>query len=192
MRHVTSGNSDQKHCVPMSLETLLTDSRSAVISKWRNLIIGSYPTDTQRFLKKEKNQFANPVGKTLVEDVEILYDALTTGKHTDKISTSLDNIVRIRAVQDFKPSQAVGFVLQLRKLIRDELEKSSQDSAAFQDEIASIEERIEDAALQAFDIYTQCCRKLYEIRVNETKRQVARLLKRANLTIDIPGLEPDQ
>jgi len=183
---------NQKYCVPMSLETLLTDKRSAIISKWRNLIIGSYPTDTQRFLKKEKNQFANPVGKTLVEDVEILYDALTSEKHTEKISTSLDNIIRIRAVQDFKPSQAVGFVLQLRKLIRDELEKSSQDSAALQDEIAMLEERIEDAVLQAFDIYTQCCRKLYEIRVNETKRQVARLLKRANITIDIPGLEPDQ
>lgn len=176
----------------MSLEKLLTDKRSAIISKWRNLIIGSYPTDTQRFLKKEKNQFANPVGKTLVEDVEILYDALTTGEYTDKISASFDNIIRIRAVQNFKPSQAVGFVLQLKKLVRDELEESSQDPAALQDEIAALEERIENAALLAFDIYNQCCRKLYELRVNETKRQVGRLLKRANITIDIPGLEPDQ
>jgi hypothetical protein len=176
----------------MSLETLLTDQRSAIISKWRNLIIGTYPTDTQRFLKKEKNQFANPVGKILVEDVEILYDALTTGKHTDKISASLDNIIRIRAIQKFKPSQAVGFVLQLKKIIRDELGKNSQDSATLQAEIAALEERIENAALLAFDIYNQCCRKLYELRVNETKRQVGRLLKKANITIDIPGLEPEQ
>ena len=176
----------------MGLEKLLTDKRSAIISKWRNLIIGSYPTDTQRFLKKEKNQFANPVGKTLVEDVEILYDALTTGEYTDKISASLDNIIRIRAIQNFKPSQAVGFVLQLKKLIRDELEENSQDTAALQNEIAALEERIDNAALLAFDIYNQCCRKLYELRVNETKRQVGRLLKRANITIDIPGLEPDQ
>jgi len=176
----------------MSLEKLLTDKRSAIISKWRNLIIDSYPTDTQRFLKKEKNQFANPVGKTLVEDVEILYDALTTGEYTDKIAPSLDNIIRIRAIQKFKPSQAVGFVLQLKKLIRDELGKNSRDSAALQDEIAALEEQIENAALLAFDIYTQCCRTLYELRVNETKRQVGRLLKKANITIDIPGLEPDQ
>lgn len=176
----------------MSLEKLLTDKRSAIINTWRNLIIGSYPTDTQRFLKKEKNQFANPVGKTLVEDVENLYDALTTGEYTDKISASLDNIIRIRAIQNFKPSQAVGFVLQLKKLIRDELEENSQDTAELQDEIAALEERIENAALLAFDIYNQCCRKLYELRVNETKRQVGRLLKKANITIDIPGLEPDQ
>jgi len=176
----------------MSLAKLLSDKRSIVIKRWRDVIIASYPTDSQRFLKKEKDRFSNPVGQTITEDVEILYDALTTGEHTDKISNSLDNIIRIRAVQDFKPSQAVGFVLRFRKLIRDELEKSSQDSAVLQDEIAALEERIEDAVLQAFDIYTQCCRKLYEIRVNETKRQVARLLKRANLTIDIPGLEPDQ
>jgi len=175
----------------MSLTNLLSDKRSVVIKKWRNVIIASYPTDSQRFLKKEKDRFSNPVGQTVSEDVEILYDALTTGDDTDKIPVSLDNIIRIRAVQEFKPSQAVGFVLQLKKLIRDELEKSSQDLASLQDKIAALEERIENAALLAFDIYCQCIRKLYEVRVNETKRQVARLLKRANLTIDIPGLEPD-
>ena len=176
----------------MSLAELLSDKRSVVIKKWRDVIIGSYPADTQRFLKKEKNRFSNPVGQTIAEDVEILYDALATGENTDKIPVSLDNMIRIRAVQGFKPSQAVGFVLQLKKLIRDELENSSQDSTALKDEISVLEERIENAALLAFDIYNQCCRKLYELQVNETKRQVARVLKRENLTIDIPGLEPDQ
>ncbi|MBW1944108.1 MAG: RsbRD N-terminal domain-containing protein [Deltaproteobacteria bacterium] len=175
----------------MSLDKLIFEKRSTFIKKWRNLIIGSYPTDGQRFLKKEKNRFSNPVGQTIAEDVEILFDALTTGDNTEKIPSSLDNMIRIRAVQDFKPSQAVGFVLQLKKIIHEELEKNHQGIETLHDELEVIEERIEDAALQAFDIYTQCRQKLYEIRVNETQRQVARILERVNLTNEIPESDPD-
>ncbi len=174
----------------MSLEKLLSDKRSTIIKKWRDLIIGSYPVDTQRFFKKEKNRFSNPVGQTINEDVEILYDELTVGNDIKKISSSLDNIIRIRAVQDFKPSQAVGFMLQLKQLIRDELGIEGRE-LEIQNEIETLEQRIENAALLAFDIYSQCRQKLFEVRVNETQRQVGRLLKRANLTIETPEQDPD-
>ncbi len=175
----------------MSLDKLISEKRSTLIKRWRNLIIGSYPTDAQRFLKKEKNRFSNPVGQTIAEDVEILFDALTTGNNTEKIPSSLDNMIRIRAVQDFKSSQAIGFVLQLKKVIHEELKKNHQEIDKLYDEIVVLEERIEDAALQAFDIYTQCRQKLYEVRVNEAQRMVARSLKRANLTNEIPESDPD-
>jgi hypothetical protein len=175
----------------MSLERFLSEKRSSILTKWRNLIIGSYPADAQRFLRKEKNRFSNPVGQSISADVEILCDALTTGEDSDKLSSSLDGIIRIRAVQDFKPSQAVGFVLQLKKIIRFELAMNRQDEAELKDELEALEDRIENAALLAFDIYSQCRQKLYEIRVNETKNQVGRLLERANLTVEIPDLEPD-
>ena len=174
----------------MSLEKLLPDRRSTIIKKWRDLIIGSYPVDTRRFLKKEKNRFSNPVGQTIAEDVETLYDELTGGNDTNKISSSLDNIIRIRAIQDFKPSQAVGFLLGLKKLIKDELGEEGRE-IEIQQEMERLEERIDNAALLAFDIYSKCRQKLYELRVNETKNQVARLLKRANLTVEIPEYEPD-
>jgi len=175
----------------MSLEKLLYDKRSTIIKKWRDLIIGSYPVDTQRFLKKEKNRFSNPVGQTIAHDVEILYDELTGGNDTAKISSSLDNIIRIRAIQDFKPSQAVGFMFQLKKLLRTELGSDIQEST-IQNQFEMLEQRIEHATLLAFDIYSQCRQKLYELRINETQRQVSSLLKRANLTIEIPENEPDQ
>ncbi len=175
----------------MSLDKLLSEKRSTLIKKWRDLIIGSYPTDAQRFLKKEKNRFSNPVGQTISEDVEILFDALTTGDNTEKIPSSLDNMIRIRAVQDFKSSQAVGFVLQLKKVIHEELKNNRQEIETLNDELEMLEERIEDAALQAFDIYTECRQKLYEVRANEAQRMVGRLLKRANQTNEIPESDPD-
>jgi hypothetical protein len=174
----------------MSLDNLLADKRSPIIKKWRDLLIGTYPIDTQRFFKKEKNRFSNPVGQTIAEDLEILYDELTGGNDSDKISASLDNIIRIRAVQDFRPSQAVGFVIELKKLIRNELGIRARENE-IQDELEALEEKIENAALLAFDIYVKCRQKLYELRVNEAKNQVARLLERANLIIEIPEYEPD-
>ncbi len=169
----------------MKLEKLLLNRRSSIIKKWRDVVIGTYPSDAQRFLRKEKNQFANPVGNLIGEEIEILYDQLVKGDDTDRISSCLDNIIRIRAVQDFKPSHAVAFVLKLKDVIRGEL-KGEAWVNGISDDLRTLEDRIDAAVLLAFDIYSQRRHKIYEIRVNEVKNQVGRLLKRANLTVEIP------
>ena len=173
----------------MSLDGLLFDKRSSIIKKWRDLVISTYPIDTQRFFKREKDRFSNPVGQTIAEDLEILYDQLTKDNDIDQISRSLDNIVRIRAVQDFKPSAAVGFVLALKRLIRKEIGVDAGEDE-IKDAMEALEERIETAALLAFDIYVGCKKKLYELRVIEATNQVSRLLERANLKVEIPEFDP--
>jgi RsbRD-like negative regulator of sigma factor len=174
----------------MNLENFLSERRSSIIKKWRRAIVSTYPEDTQRFLKKEKDQFANPVGNTISREVETLYDAVVGGKDPEKISACLEGIIRIRAVQDFKPSQAVAFTLQLKDIIRAELEgKALLNGVA--DEFKALETRINNMLFTAFDIYTQCRQKIYEIRVKEVTGQVGRLLKRANLVCEIPGQDPD-
>jgi hypothetical protein len=173
----------------MSLNGLLLDKRSSIIKKWRDLVISTYPIDTQRFLKREKDRFSNPVGQTIAEDLEILYDQLIKDNDIDQISRSLDNIVRIRAVQDFKPSAAVGFVLALKRLIRKEIGVDTGQGET-KDDMEALEERIEAAALLAFDIYAGCKKKLYELRVIEATNQVSSLLERANLKVEIPEFDP--
>ncbi len=172
------------------LEKLLLDKRSTIIRKWREVTIGVYPKDTQRFLKKEKDRFSNPVGQTIATDLERLYDELTGGNNLEKIGSSLDNIIRIRAVQDLIPSRAVEFVFQLKDLVRDALGDSRRDSGV-EKEMDTFEQKIDQAALMAFDIYARCREKIYEIRVQETRNQVGRLLERANLTVELPGFSPD-
>ena len=174
----------------MSLANILSDKRSAIIKKWRDVIVDTYPSDTQRFIRKEKDKFANPVGNIISKDIETLYDELIKDGDNDKITSCLENIIRIRSVQDFKPSQAIGFVLQLKRLIREVL-GSQALSNGFSGESQALENRIDDIALLAFDIYSQCRQKIYEIRVNEVKNHLGKLLERANLTLEIPEQEPD-
>ena len=105
----------------MKLKILLSDKGPSIIKKWRDVILETYPDDTQRFLRKEKDQFSNPVGNIIGKDIEALYNELISEGDTDKILSCLENIIRIRAVQDFKPSQAIAFVIQLKDIIRQEL-----------------------------------------------------------------------
>ncbi len=168
----------------MDLDRIITENRSAIIKKWQEAILRTYPKETQKFLKKEKSPFANPVGSIISKDVEILFDELVKGKDTEKIFSSLDKIIRIRAVQDFKPSHAVGFVLQLKRLLRETLEDVTSA------ELHLLEDRIDEAALLAFDVYSQCRQQLYDIRVKEVRSEYGRLLERANLIIEIPEQQP--
>ncbi len=174
----------------MNLENLLSEKRSRVIKKWREAIVSTYPEGTQRFFRKEKDQFSNPVGYTIMKDVEVIYDELIKAGDLEKIATCLDNIIRIRAVQDFKPSAALSFVLQLKDIIREELEEKAPVNG-LSAELATLNKRIDDIALLAFDIYSECRQKLYEIRVNEVKNQVGRLMQRAKLTVEIPEQGPE-
>jgi hypothetical protein len=174
----------------MKLENLLSKKRSNIIKKWREVIVGSYPSGTQRFFRKEKDQFANPVGHVVDKAIEALYDEIIKDGDSDKIASCLDSIIRIRAVQDFKPSQAVSFVLQLKNVIRRVLQGETPLNG-LSGELQTLENRIDEIALLAFDIYSQCRQKIYEIRVNEVKNHLGKLLKMANLTIEIPELEPD-
>jgi len=174
----------------MKLENLLAKKRSGIIKKWRGVVVGSYPSGTQRFFAKEKDQFANPVGYTIDKEIEVLYDEIMKEGDSDKIASCLDSIIRVRAVQDFKPSQAVSFVLQLKNVIREAIEGEAPLNG-LSGELQTLENRIDQIALLAFDTYSQCRQKIYEIRVNEVKNHLGRLLEMANLTIEIPELEPD-
>ncbi len=174
----------------MYLEEHLINNRSSIIKKWRGVVLGTYPEGTQRFLTKEKSRFANPVGHVIDRDIETLYDELIKGEDKQKIASCLDNIIRIRAVQDFKPSHAVSFVLDLKRIVREELAAGPAKNGLWE-ELQVFETRVDDVALLAFDVYSQCRQKIYDIRVKEVKNQVERLLKRANLVCEIPEKPAD-
>ena len=169
----------------MSLQNLLSDKRSQIIKKWQGAIISSYPKDSRGFLKREKSQFANPVGMIIGKEIETLYDEVIKGDNPDKISSCLDTILRIRAVQDFKPSEAIAFVLQLKQIIREELGNGHSS------DLLSLDRQVDEVLLIAFDVYSKCRQEIYEIRVRDVKNQVGKLLERANLIVEIPETSPD-
>ena len=169
----------------MKLADFLTQKRSPVVKKWCDLILQTYPEQGQGFLRKQKNRFANPVGRTIFEGIESIYDELVGDADSDKLSLFLDNIVRVRAVQEFMPSKAVGFIFGLKTIIREELETEILQSG-ISEEWAAFERRIDGLALLCFDVYSECRQKISDIRVKELRNQSHRLLKMAGLAYELP------
>ena len=92
-------------------------SSDELVEQWFAQTVESYPHLTTRFLASEKDPFRNPVGHALRSGMAILLPELLGAMNADNIAPALDMIVRIRAVQDFAPSEAVGFVFLVRRIL---------------------------------------------------------------------------
>jgi hypothetical protein len=167
----------------MQLATLLSQNKAAILDRWLSMIYESYPPETAIFLRKEKNRFDNPAGYRISEGLEGLYGALLQEMERDQILTCLDEIIRIRALQNFTPSQALAFIFLLKVVIRQELaEEIQKENLAA--ELLDLESRIDGLALLGFDVYTKRREKIYEIKADEAKRRISGLMRRTGLTED--------
>jgi hypothetical protein len=173
----------------MKLEKLLSEKGPAILDKWLKLILESYPADTQRFLKKQKDPFANPVRHTISKEIANIYKELLKGVDPERVSPFLERIIKIRAVQDFSPSQATAFVFLLKQVIRDVLGKEIPEHQLSAD-VLTLESQIDELALVAFDVYMRCREKIYALSANEARNQVYRLLQKKGLLAEIPEWEP--
>ncbi|KUO69745.1 MAG: hypothetical protein APF81_17235 [Desulfosporosinus sp. BRH_c37] len=175
----------------MKLKGLLEEKKSTILSGWFNVIIETYPADNTGFLKKQKNRFANPVGHTFSQGLEGILEALIEEKGLAVALPFLEDIIKVRAVQNFTPSKALGFIFTLKKVVREEL-KTEIRQDQIDNELMSFESRIDDLALSAFDIYMKCGEQLNQLKFDELKRMTFTLLKKANLMYEIPMEESEQ
>lgn len=153
------------------------------------MMLEAYPSDSASFLKDHNSQFANPIGHTLSRCLEGIFEELVNEADFDKASPLIDDIVRISAIQEIKPSQALSFFFLLKKVIVRELEKEIRENR-LGPELAALDVTIDAFALYSFDLYLKCREKLFELRTNETKRLTYRLLQKANLVYEVRD-EPD-
>lgn len=167
------------------LKGLLEAKRPAITEKWFDAIMETYPADNTGFLKKQKDMFANPVGHVISVGTESILEALIEGKEPTESLRFLDDIIRVRAVQEFTPSKAMTFIFLLKKVVREELAKEIKQNQLY-DALLSFESKIDDLALFAFDIYSKCREQLNELKTDELQRMTFTLLKKANLMYEIP------
>jgi len=174
----------------MNLKALMSEKKAAIVKKWFDLIIDNYPADASNFLKKQKNRFSNPVGHTISQGIDGLFDEILHGIDSEKLFPFLNDIIKIKAVQDFSPSKAISFVFLLKQAIREEM-GSEIKKKQMSDELQLFEEQIDELALLSFDIYMKCRERIYEIKADEARRMMFRLLQKANLVCEIQEKESD-
>lgn len=167
------------------LEKLLIESRTAILQEWFTLVVETYPSETGRFLKSQKDPFANPVGRAVRNGVEDLFDELLRGLNREHAGACLDPMIRIRAIQNFTPSEAIGFIFFLKTVIRKIIGKKILERNLSQ-EFYAFESKVDDLGLIAFDIYMKCREKIYEIKANEVRNRHYSAFRRAGLISEVP------
>ena len=140
------------------------EQREAMIRRWLDLTLRAYPDQTARFLRNTADPFQNPVGAALRNGIPILLDYLSGVGEQRAALAALDEIVHIRAVQDFTPGEAVGFVFLAREAVGE-----APLPAAGPDDFGR---RVDELAMLAFDLYMRCREKLWEIRAGAARRQM--------------------
>ncbi len=172
------------------LREILEREHPTIVERWLEAILATYPEDSARFLKNQRDQFANPVGTTLSRELHSVFDELVRGETAESTREFLDRIIRIRAVQDFSPAAALAFVFDLKQIVRELIMDEVREKGLL-DELARFEARIDEMGLLAFNVYMECREKLYELRVQEVKKGAYLLLKKAEMIVDTPSGESE-
>ena len=162
------------------LVKLISEKKAAVLSLWLDAAIKGYAPDTVQFLKARKDQFANPVGNTTKQGLEGLLDQLLAEMDQQQAADHLDPIMRIRAVQDFTPSQAIAFIPALKHVLRRTFANDLKRSP-IKDQLVEFEDKIDVLGLMAVDLYVACREKVFHLKANETRNRVFSAFERAGL-----------
>jgi hypothetical protein len=154
------------------LDRKIAERRDEILERWIESIIGGYPEETAEFLRSKKDRFANPVGAGLREGLVELLDGVFRGIEPDELTSALDRVIRVRAVQDFEPSAAVSFVFDLKGLLREFAGKGGDGS------LEVLDQRIERLGMCAFDVYMRCREEMWKIRAREIRNQSVGIMER--------------
>ena len=148
--------------------TISPERKRAIARQWLELILRTYPSQSVKFLLHETDCFRNPVGQTHKDAIPLLVDGLFGDMDSANVRQALEDIVRIRAVQNFSAKEAVRFVFLLKEILQREL--PAEDPIRLE-----LDRRVDEMALVAFDLYSQCREQISAIQVNEARSRVALL-----------------
>ncbi|MCL0035467.1 RsbRD N-terminal domain-containing protein [Thermodesulfovibrionales bacterium] len=150
----------------MSLFDLISRKKATILRRWFDAIVSTYSPEASDFLRKEGSQFANPVRHTIQKGMDILLSELVRDSDFSEFPPLLYDVIRIRAVQGFAPSQSISFILLLKGIVREEI-KSQISKGQFDNELLQLESKIDNLALRSFDAYMECREKIYGLKLNE-------------------------
>lgn len=149
--------------------------REKIIGKWLDAVFATYPFETTGFMRTRMDQFGNPVGYATRRAAEVLYDAVC-GADVDQeaVHSALEAFIKVRAVQDFRPDQAVGTLFLIKPILREFFLVDALAAGTFQDYL-EMESRVDTLALMAFNFYVADREVVFTERVTEQRRATAHL-----------------
>jgi hypothetical protein len=150
----------------MDLAEAFRNYKEKIIEKWVEYTLSTY--GASGFFIKERDKFANPVGGNIREALNKLFPLLVSGSDTKEFLPALEQILSIRSVQEFTPSQAVSPLNAVKHITR-EILSADKERRHLVDKLYDFEFAVDLAVLAAFDVYMRYRERLYQVRIAEIK-----------------------
>lgn len=150
----------------MDLAEAFRNYREKIVDRWVDYTLSTYTSSD--FFKREKDKFANPVGGSIRGALERLFDLLVDNKDPQQFREPVEKFVRIRAVQEFTPAQAVAPLNAVKHITR-EIFAADKERSVFIKDLYDFEFNVDLAVLAAFDLYMESRERLYQTRIHEIK-----------------------
>jgi len=166
----------------MDISAALSRERGAILSSWLARALEVYPADAAQKFGTSRDPFQNPVGQAHRQGLRAVIDALIAGAGPEALCAGLEPILKVRAVQELAPSDALAFVFALRDVLGEVLKPAPEVEP-------SITRQIDQLALFAFDIYSQARQRILEIRIGEVRRQVSSMMRRSGMFSEPEGAQ---
>ncbi len=158
--------------IKKSLET----NKKKILDQWFDATIKTYPAETARVLSRIKNKFDNPVGAATHEGLEAVFEEMLKEMAPANLEDALDPIIRIRAVQNFTPASAVGFVFDLKEIAKKIMEPELH---------GTFDRQVDQIVLAAFNRYMKCRESIFLLKATEAKRRIHSAFERAGLVTEL-------
>ena len=164
----------------MDLPKFLIEHHKRIAQQWADAIFQTYPEEGSKFFSGSSNQFANPVGHSFRSNAEAMLLALAKGGDVADCTKFLDSILRIRAVQGFRPSVALCFLPALKEIVFREVVRHHQ-SIEVEGALREWNIVVDRLTMLGFDIYVDCREVLWKQKANELYNRTHKLLEKSNL-----------
>jgi len=160
----------------VSLSEKIRGDRTKILKQLIREVLETYPDQARPLIAVGSDRFANPLGATLSEGVEEIFEAITGDKTLEEIEQPLERMFKLKAVQEGKTNQALDFLFSLKSIIRNTCDVEGGNSAVLK-EWFEIEERIDQIVMQGLQVFITSREKLLELQVAELKHRTYSLRK---------------
>ena len=162
------------------LNKIMQEKHDELLNEWFEQAIAAYPAESHKYFVKVKKDFTNPVGSNIYRSMGHLLEELAGDRDAGKLYQHLEMILKIRAVQDLKPSKALAFLPSFKDLVQKVLANEIRSGQISRDELEDLFTDIDTLMLIAFDLYSESKDMLYNLRIAQIK-ETNDILQKANL-----------
>ena len=160
------GCNSLEFCEKMQLDKLLIEKRKVILSHWEDCLLEKFAPETIHIFKRQKDQFANPMGHKINAGLAELFDVICDAGDQEVETPALGQLIKLRAVQEISASDAVSFVFRLKKIVREASLKKGKKTELYEEWLA-FDARVDAAALAVFDMFMASREQIYKVRVSE-------------------------